>query len=668
MNGVVGQVAVWVAFAAALLGGVLLAVQLLRSGKGWAPSPVAVVVVVVVSGLVAFAAMEHAFVTHDYSLQYVADNNARTTPFLYDLTGMWSDLEGSILLWAVLLSLVMGTVVAVYRRRLSDAVVRWATTVLLLVTAFFFGLMVGPANPFTKTAGPIPTSGAGPNALLQDNPLVAAHPPLLYLGFVGTTVPFAFAIAMLITGRVGESWLVATRRWMLLSWTALSVGIVLGAWWSYQVLGWGGFWAWDPVENAALMPWLVGTAYLHSVLVEERRGLFRVWNLSLAIGAFALTVLGTFLTRSGVVQSVHAFSNSTLGPLLIGAFAVVVVVGFGLIALRGDRLRSPVTIDTPFGREGAFVANNLAFVGFALVVLLGTTFPLLFQAWTNQQVTVGSPYFNAAALPVGFFLLFMMAVAPLMSWRASSVTVLWRRAQLPAWIAAAIMAISVLAGLRGVLTVAGLGLGAFAAASAVRSATQAVATARRQGSSWPASLSGPSVGGMVVHIGVVLLAVGVICSVSFERRSELAAPQHAVVHFDGHRFEFLGLEKVTSAQKSATVALVRIDGGGIFKPAVSTFAGRPDQAVGTPAIDSGIGGDLYLTFDAVGGNGNQSGGQVIQNLPSGAIALGVVVEPMIPWIWIGGLVVGLGGLLAVGARRRAPRRERVAATSATVAP
>ena len=657
-----------VAFAAALLGGVLLAVQLLRSGKGWAPSPIAVVSVVAAAGIVAFIAMEHAFVTHDYSLQYVADNNARTTPFLYDLTGMWSDLEGSILLWAVLLSLVMGSVVLVYRRRLSDAVVRWATTVLLLVTAFFFGLMVGPANPFTKTAGPIPASGAGPNALLQDNPLVAAHPPLLYLGFVGTTVPFAFAIAMLITGRVGESWLVATRRWMLLSWTALSVGIVLGAWWSYQVLGWGGFWAWDPVENAALMPWLVGTAYLHSVLVEERRGLFRVWNLSLAIGAFALTVLGTFLTRSGVVQSVHAFSNSTLGPLLIGAFAVVVVVGFGLIALRGDRLRSPVTIDTPFGREGAFVANNLAFVGFALVVLLGTTFPLLFQAWTNQQVTVGSPYFNAAALPVGLFLLFMMAMAPLMSWRASSVTVLWRRAQLPAWMAAATMAISVLAGLRGVLTVTGLGLGAFAAASAVRSATQAVATARRQGSSWPTSLSGPSVGGMVVHVGVVLLAIGIICSVSFERRSELAAPQHAVVHFDGHRFEFLGLEKVTSAQKTATVALVRIDGGGIFRPAVSTFAGRPDQAVGTPAIDSGIGGDLYLTFDAVGGNGNQSGGQVLQNLPSGAIALGVVVEPMIPWIWIGGLVVGLGGLLAVGARRRAPRRERVVATTATVAP
>jgi len=313
------------------------------------------------------------------------------------------------------------------------------------------------------------------------------------------------------------------------------------------------------------------------------------------------------------------------------------------------------------------VANNLAFVGFALVVLLGTTFPLLFQAWTNQQVTVGSPYFNAAALPVGFFLLFMMAVAPLMSWRTSSASVLWSRAQLPAWLAAATMAISVLAGLRGVLTVAGLGLGAFAAASAVRSATQAVAGARRQGTSWPKSLTGPSVGGMIVHLGVVILAVGIICSVSFERRSEVAAPLHAVVHFDGHRFEFLGLEKVTSPQKTATVALVRIDGRGIFQPAVSTFAGRPDQAVGSPAIDSGIGGDIYLTFDAIGGNGNQSGGQVLPNLPSGAIALGVVVEPMISWIWVGGLVVGLGGLLAVGARRRTPRGAREGATAAMVA-
>lgn len=655
MHAVVGTVAVWVAFAAALGGGLAQVASSIR-GRGLAPRPSVTVGVVVAALLVAFCDMEHAFVTHDFTLEYVAQNNARSTPFLYDLTGMWSDLEGSILLWALLLSLVVASVVVVERRRLADPVVRWATSVLLLITAFFTGLMVGPANPFRSTVGPIPRNGAGPNALLQDNPLVAAHPPLLYLGFVGTAVPFAFTVAMLVTGRVGESWLVATRRWMLVSWTALSVGIVLGAWWSYQVLGWGGFWAWDPVENAALMPWLLGTAYLHSIVVEERRGLFRVWNYSLAIAAFALTILGTFLTRSGVIQSVHAFSDSTLGPLLIGAFAVVVLVGFGLVAARGDRLRSSVGVDAAFGREGAFVANNVAFVGFCAVVLLGTVFPLLFEAFTGQQVTVGSPYFNAAALPVGFFLLFAMAIAPLMSWRTADAAVLWRRAQLPAWLAAAVMAVAVAVGLRGALTVAALGLGAFAAASAVRSAVVAAQATRRRGGSVLEVVTGPSVGGMVVHVGVVLLALGICCSVSFERRAELAVPLHQVVHFDGHRFEYLGLSTVTTAQRTATEARVRVDGAGVFAPAVSTFAGRPDQAVGTPAIDSGLGGDLYLTFDAVGGNGSQSGGQVLPGLAAGSIALGVVVEPLIDWIWIGGLVVGVGGILAAVARRRGGSR------------
>ena len=231
---------------------------------------------------------------------------------------------------------------------------------------------------------------------------MAIHPPLLYIGFVGFTVPFAFAIGMLATGRISDRWQIECRRWTLFSFTSLSVGIVLGAWWSYQVLGWGGFWGWDPVENAALLPWLCGTAYLHSVLVQERRGLLRVWNLSLSVATFALTILGTFLTRSGVINSVHAFSESTVGPILISFFFVVVVVGFGLIAWRGDRLRSPGGIDAPLGREGAFLLNNLLFVGFAFVVLLGTLYPLLYQAVTQQQVNVGAPFFNTIAIPFGF--------------------------------------------------------------------------------------------------------------------------------------------------------------------------------------------------------------------------------------------------------------------------
>ena len=313
-----------------------------------------------------------------------------------------------------------------YRAHVADdRSSRWALFVLYVVSAFFFGLMVGPANPFHTASGV--TQGLGPNSLLQDNPLVAIHPPLLYAGMVLFTVPFAFAIGMLVTGRVGDRWQIECRRWTLLAFTCLSVGIVLGAWWSYQVLGWGGFWGWDPVENAALLPWLCGTAYLHSVLVQERRGLMRVWNLSLAIATFSLTILGTFLTRSGVITSVHAFSESSLGPLLIGFFFVVVIAGFGLIAWRGDRLRSPGGIDAPLGREGAFLLNNVLFVGFALVVLLGTVYPLLYEALTQQQVTVGAPFFNTVAIPAGLLLLFLMAVAPVLSWRKMNAAVLWQR-------------------------------------------------------------------------------------------------------------------------------------------------------------------------------------------------------------------------------------------------
>jgi cytochrome c-type biogenesis protein CcmF len=523
---------------------------------------------------------------------------------------------------------------------------------LLAICAFFFGIMVGPANPFAKTVGEIPTNGAGPNALLQNNPLVAIHPPLLYLGFVGCSVPFAFAIGMLITGRVNEDWLVATRKWMLFTWTALAVGIVLGAWWSYQVLGWGGFWAWDPVENAALMPWLVGTAYVHSVIVQERRGLFRVWNLSLAVAAFSLTVLATFLTRSGVIQSVHAFSSGTLGPILIAAFAFSVIVGFGLIAWRGDRMRAPVGIDAPFGREGAFVVNNVAFVGFTVVVLLGTVFPLFYEAMQHRQVTVGGQYFNLIAMPAAIFVLFVMALAPAMSWRSSSLAVLWKRLQVPAWSAVVLMAILVAFGVRGMLPIFGIGLGGFAFASAFRTLVLSARATRRQGGSWLRAISGPTAGGMVVHLGVVVLALGVTASSAFVQRTELALAPGQLRTFDGHSFRFLGYHQVADGVKTGTEAVIQIDGKGIFRPAVSTFIGREGQAVGTPAIDSSFRGDVYITFDAVGGTGESSGAQVIPNLAQGSVAIGIVVEPLIPWIWAGGLLVGVGGVLAAVPRRR----------------
>ncbi|MDA8076598.1 MAG: cytochrome c biogenesis protein CcsA [Actinomycetota bacterium] len=670
-----GAAGLWLAFVGALVGGVVCAAGLVRRWRaGAAPGRAEIAgdgsiapgasrpdrfdarllaPVVLFGAAVSVAAMEFALITHDFHIVYVADNNAKATPLIYSITGLWSALAGSLLLWGFVLAVFSALVVWRYRRRAHDEVVQWAMLVMYAVTAFFFGLMVSPANPFLTSTGAL--KGAGPNALLQDNPLVAIHPPLLYIGFVGFTVPFAFAVGMLATGRVGEQWQAEVRRWTLIAWTALSVGIVLGAWWSYQVLGWGGFWGWDPVENAALMPWLCGTAYLHSVLVQERRGLLRVWNLSLAVATFSLTILGTFLTRSGIVVSVHAFSESNLGPVLIAFFLLVAVTGFGLIAWRGDRLRSPVGVDAPLGREGAFLVNNLVLVGFAFVVLLGTLFPILYQALTSQTVTVGAPYFDTVAVPAGLALLLLMAVAPALSWRKVDAGVLWGRLALPAWAGVLTVVACVAGGVRGVEPIIGFGLAAFAATSALRSLFLAVRASARRGAGVWRGLVGRTNGGMVVHLGVVVLAIGLIAATSFRSQAELVLRPGKVVRFAGHTFVFEGLRNVDTPQRLATEALVRVDGGGPFTPAVSQYGGPSSEVVGTPAIDSGFFGDVYLTWDATGRTGKSTGGNVVSTLPKTAIAVGAIVEPLMAWMWAGGILIGIGGLLAMvpGTRRRA---------------
>ena len=661
MRAHLGTAGVWLALISAALGAVLMAIDCIRQQRGKPASTLLdgrlLIPVTVLGSLLATVAMQSALISHDFSIAYVAENNAKVTPLIYSITGMWSALEGSILLWGLVLSFLVVAVFFRYRRQADDLLVRWALAVMLAVLAFFFLLMAGPANPFETTGGITPSSGAGPNALLQNNPLVAIHPPLLYIGMVGFTVPFAFAIAMLITGRVQEGWQVDTRRWALFAWTTLSVGIVLGAWWSYQVLGWGGFWGWDPVENAALMPWLIGTAYVHSIVVEERRGLLRVWNLSLAIAAFALTILGTFFTRSGVVMSVHAFSASSLGPLLIGFFAVIVLGSLALIAWRGDELRSAVGLDAAFSREGAFVLNNLLFVAFAIVVLLGTVFPLLYEAINGGQVTVGAPYFNAIAIPIGIGLLFLMAIAPVLSWRHASFKVMTHRLELPAWAATITVALLVAFGVRGLLPLAGFFLGAFAASSAIRTLLLDFRAERRRGESGIRAIAGRSGGGMIVHVGVVVLAVGIVASTSYATRGEIVLPQGQIVHFAGHSFEFVGMETVTTPVKTQTLARIKVDGKGVFRPGVSQFAGRSSQPVGTPAIDSGTFGDVYLTLDGIGSSQTVSGSSVIEGLAPGSIALGVIVEPLLPWLWAGGLIIGVGGVLAMVPERRRRRAE-----------
>ena len=639
-----GRSALDVAFLACVVG-VVLQVLAVRGRRSRAMVPALVAVVGMVA---AVAVMQVALVTHNFSLAYVAENNATFTPLIYSITGMWSALEGSLLLWALILTGLTLAVIRHYRDDSSDAVVAWATLVLFVVGGFFILLMVGPADPFVHNPAHV-LQGAGPNALLQDNPLVAVHPPLLYAGFVGFAVPFAFAIAMLVTGRVHDRWPLEQRRWTVLAWGCLSVGIVLGAWWSYQVLGWGGFWGWDPVENAALLPWLTATAYIHSVIVQDRRGLFRIWNLSLAIATFAFTVLGTFFTRSGVLQSVHSFSSSTLGPLLIGFFFVTVGAGVALVIWRGDELRSPVGVDHPASREGMFVANNVLFVGFAFVVLLGTVFPLLYEAVNGSQVTVGTPYFATVAAPVAVVLLFLMCLAPVVSWRTADAAVLWTRVRVAAWAALATVVALLVAGVHHAAVLVTVFLAVGAAGAALRTLKGVVLSARRRGdlaSAWRA----PSTGGMVVHLGVVVLAVGIVVSTSYTSRSEvtLAKGQRTVVA--GQSVGFAGFATVADPLEKQTQLVVSVDGNPL-RPAITTFNGRGAQPVGTPAIDSNLLRDVYVTFDAVGGNGTTSGAQVASNVPAGSVVLGVTVEPLLSWLWIGGLMVGVGSALSFGRRR-----------------
>ncbi|MHB8243821.1 MAG: heme lyase CcmF/NrfE family subunit [Acidimicrobiales bacterium] len=652
MNAVLGQIGVALGLVSAAGGAIGLILGLLMRSEALLRAAARAIFGLVAGVLLATFAMEHALLTHDFSLAYVANNNSRQTPLLYDITGMWSALQGSILLWALILTGYLSLMFWRFRHRAADRLVAWASLVGLSSAAFFFGLMAGPANPFATVAGAVPANGLGPNPLLQNNVLIAFHPVFLYLGYIGFTIPFAFAVAALITGRVGEGWLVETRRWTVFAWAFLTIGIVMGAWWSYQVLGWGGFWAWDPVENAALLPWLCATAYLHSVMVQERRGLLRVWNLSLLVATYSLTILGTFLTRSGVIESVHAFSNSGLGPVLLAYFGVVIAVGVGLIGWRGDALHSPGSIDSPVSREGAFLVNNLLFAALAVVVLIGTVFPLFVQAISHQQVTVGAPYYDSVTVPIGFALLFFMAVAPVLPWRSASGTLLRHRLAVPAWIGVAVVAACVIGGVRGLTPLAAFGLAGVAAGSAFRQLVLATLSAHRSGAGAWRGLVGRANGGMVVHLGIVMIACGLVASSSFGHRwmVVLTPGQRANVH--GHTIMLKSAHHFTDPNKQGVVASVVVDGAHLH-PAISNFPGQ--QGVGTPGIDSSFfHGDMYVTINNASPTGR------------GPIALGIVAQPLVMWIWIGGFLTGFGALLAaVPGKRRRRGTEAVSAATAS---
>ena len=591
---------------------------------------------VAAAGVLAFGVMERALIQRDFSLKYVQQVGSADTPFLFNITAIWSALEGSILLWLVILVGYTAVIARRFRKRLNDPLVAWALVVMFVVCIFFFVLTLGPADAFK--AGPLGvTSGPGPNPLLQNHILVLFHPPILYLGYVGMTVPFAFAIAALITGRTGERWLSETRRFALFAWGFLTIGILLGGWWSYEVLGWSGVWGWDPVENASLLPWLTGTAYIHSVLVQERRGMLRVWNLTLLVSTFALTILGTFLTRSGVIKSVHAFSNGTIGPYLLGFFGLIAVVSLSLIAWRGDRLRSPGAIDSPVSREGAFLANNVLFTVFAFVVLLGTVFPLIVEAVQNRTIKVGAPYFESLSIPFGIILLFLMAIAPVLPWRKASTELLRDRLFWPAWGGVIAIVVPLIFGATGLAPLLAFGLGGFAGGAASR---QLILATRRQG--WR-GLVGRANGGMVVHIGVIIVAVALVASTSYTHSSRKDLVVGTPVSYGGHTFELTAVEGFTTSRSNGVRTVVRIDNGKTYAPAISTFTNFGNN-IPTPSVRSGILDDLYLTMEPGATPGDTTA------------TIKIFIKPLIIWLWIGGATMVVGTLLSAfpGKRRRRP--------------
>jgi cytochrome c-type biogenesis protein CcmF len=664
VNSLLGSLAVAVGFAAAVTGALLCGfaahrhdARLMRLGRRF-------VWVVLASSVAAVAVMERALLTHDFSLQYVVDNGSLETPTLFTVASLWAALAGSILLWTFILTGHLAFASYRWRRLGDDPLLHWATAVGLGAAAFFFGLMLGPANPFHPVRGVVPADGVGPNPLLQNHPLMAFHPPFLYVGYVGFTVPFALAIAALISGRVGEQWLRLTRTATLIAWSALTAGIVLGAWWSYQVLGWGGYWAWDPVENAALIPWFTATAYLHSVIVQERRGMLRVWNLSLLIATYCLTILGTFLTRSGVVNSVHAFTQSAIGPTLLAYLAFVAVLGLGLLAWRGDRLHAVGRIDSPLSREAAFLGNNLVLTALAAVVVTGTVYPLVVQAASGDQLSIGEPYFDRLGAPLGLALLFLMAVAPLLPYRAVEADALRRRLGGPVTAGVLTMLVLVVAGVRGIEQVLAFGLAAMATWSIASVVVRAVALRHRSvREPLPVSVLRTFVGnrrrygGLLVHLGVVVVAVGLTASHNYSTHRDVELVRGQTVVVDGYDVTYLGTSTHTTPQKVTVAARVQVTHGsrdlGVYTPALSVFPGAT-EAIGTPSVNAGLTRDVYITLTS---SPDQRG----------QVSIGVFINPLVTWLWLGGLMMVIGAIITGIPRRRrrnpAPRDSTVVPTT-----
>jgi cytochrome c-type biogenesis protein CcmF len=589
----------------------------------------------------AAVALVSALLAHDFSFEYVASYSSTSLSRGYTLAALWGGMEGSLLFWTALLMLF--SVVALSRARSLDAsLVSWAGAVLAGVSVFFLGLLVFPASPFTQLAD-VPSDGSGLNPLLQ-SPGMLIHPPLLYTGFVGFSIPFAFAMGALVTKQLDDSWFTHTRRWTLFAWSALSIGIVLGGAWAYTELGWGGYWAWDPVENASFMPWLTATAYLHSVVIQEKRRMFKVWNVTLILLTYALAVFGTFLTRSGILSSIHTFTEGPIGKWFLPFLGLMLIAGFGMIAYRLDALRGENRFDSLLSRESAFLANNVLFLAAAFAVLWGTIYPIVAEVTNGVRLSVGPPFFNRVFIPLGLALVGLAGIGPLISWRRMSPGSFGRLIRPPLAAGAAAAVLLVAFGLRSVGAILALALCAFTAAAIAGEFVRGGRVHRRREQlSWGAAVAKTlsrnrrRYGGYVVHLGIVLIVIGFAGTAFKVERQALLSPGESM-RVGSYELRYEGARQASTTEKQMVAAEVSVTRGG---EAIGTLHPQRNfhlaqrQFQSEVAIRTNPVEDLYLVvtgFDA-----------------DGDAALRAFVNPLTWWIWAGAAVMAIGiGVIMAG--------------------
>jgi cytochrome c-type biogenesis protein CcmF len=577
-------------------------------------------------------ALEVALIRHDFAVRYVAENGGRDVPLYYTVTSLWAALDGSLLLWL----LILAACAVLLGRRTSDPARPWALAVTGVVTTFFFALTYFAADPFTAVS-PTPADGPGPNPLLREHPAMGIHPPLLYAGYIALVVPFGYGIAALVTGRTDRLWSATVRRWTLVAWALLTAGITMGAWWSYAVLGWGGYWAWDPVENASLLPWLTATALLHTLIAGRRSPALRSWNISLSCATFLLVLVGTFLTRSGAVASVHAFTASPLGPMLLGFVLLAVAVVLGLTVWRAGGSGGAAPGSPLLARESVLLGNAVLLVAITAIVLTGTLFPLLVEAVEGAQAAVGPGYFDGTAVPVALVVLLLMGLAPVVRpGRAASL----RGVRVPAVAGLVTVVLVGLFSRPGVLALAAFGLGAYVLTGLAGAAAR---TIRRPGRSVPMRRR---LGWLLAHAGLAVVAVGVAASSAYTVSAErqLRAGQTVRAGAVTARLDGVG-ERDAGAGVNARVRLTLTgDASGRADPELRYYPAR-DLTVSVPAIRSSVTRDVYATVLAVAPDGTTA-------------TVRLAVNPLVGLVWLGGGLTALGGLAAVVRR---PVRRRPAA-------